>query len=49
MYTFTNMKTGKTYQYATLKAASNAKDRQDRAYGAVCTTYPKFVEKAPTK
>jgi cytidylate kinase len=43
MYIFTNLKTGKIYRYATLQAASRAKDRQDSAYGAVCTTYPKFV------
>jgi len=44
MYTFTNTKTGKTYKYATLKAANRAKDRQDSAYGSICTTFAKFVE-----
>jgi len=42
MYTFTNLRTGKTHSYNSLKAAMSAKDRQDSKYGAVCTTYPKF-------
>ena len=43
MYTFKNTKTGKTYSYKTIDRAMRAKDRQDNAYGAVCTTYPTFV------
>lgn len=42
MYTFTNLRTGKTHLYSSLKAAMTAKDRQDAKHGAVCTTYPKF-------
>lgn len=45
MYAFKNTKTGKTHSYSTISQAMRAKDRQDRAYGAVCTTYPAFVAK----
>lgn len=44
MYTFKNIKTGKTYSYKTRAAASRAKDKMDMAYGAICTTMPRFEE-----
>lgn len=43
MYQFTNTKTGRTHQYKTIQAAMRAKDRMDSAYGAICTTYPRFI------
>ena len=44
MYQFKNIKTGQVFSYKTLNAAHRAKDRIDSAYGAVCTSYPLFVE-----
>lgn len=44
MYVVINTKTGKAHEYKTLAQASNGRDRMDRAYGAICTTYPTFCE-----
>lgn len=44
MYTFTHLVTGKQYSYKTRRAASNAKDCLDNAYGRVVTSFTKYVE-----
>ena len=37
-YTVTNNRTGKVTEFKTSTAASKSCDRQDMAYGAICTT-----------
>lgn len=37
-YDVTNTRTGKTTSYKTSRAATDAMDRMDQAYGACCTT-----------
>lgn len=43
MYSFINTVTGKVHVCKSLRAASQLRDKIDREYGRVCTTYPRYV------
>ena len=44
MYEMRNLKTGQVYRRASLEAIMKLRNKVDREYGAVCTTYPRLVE-----